>query len=57
MAVAAAVVLTLRGLGTIQAAVVPPDDATLLTRLVDPYFLLGGVLFALVARRAGRGTG
>ena len=54
LAWAAAVVLGLRGLGTIQALVAPPDDATLLTRLVDPYFLLGGVLFALLARDAAR---
>jgi hypothetical protein len=53
MAVAAAVILTVRGLGTVQALVAPPDDATLLTRLVDPYFLLGGLLFAVIARRAG----
>jgi len=31
--------------------VAPPDDATVLTRLVDPYFLVGGLLFALLARR------
>jgi len=53
MAFAAAVVLFLRGLGTIQALVAPPDDATVLTRLVDPCFLLGGVLFAILARRPG----
>jgi len=33
------------GLGTVQALVAPPDDATALTRLVDPFFLLGGLLF------------
>jgi hypothetical protein len=38
--------------GTVQALIAPPDDATLLTCLVDPYFLLGGVLFALLARAA-----
>ncbi len=63
MAWAACVVLGLRGLGTIQALVAPADDATTLTRLVDPFFLLGGVLFGLVAywasahdRRAGATT-
>jgi len=50
MAWAACVVLSLRGLGTIQALVAAPDDATTLTRLVDPFFLLGGVLFGLLAR-------
>ncbi len=49
MAWAACVLLGLRGLGTIQALVAPPDDATTLTRLVDPFFLLGGVLFGLLA--------
>lgn len=52
LAWAAAAVLGLRGLGTVQALIAPPDDATLLTRLVDPYFLLGGMLFALLARAA-----
>lgn len=47
----ACAVLSLRGgAGTIQALVQPPDDATLLTSLVDPYFLLGGILFGLLAR-------
>jgi hypothetical protein len=54
MAWGAALVLGLRGLGTVQALIAPPADATALTRLVDPYFLLGGVLFALLARRASR---
>ncbi len=55
LALVACGVLALRGLGTIQALLWPPDDATLLTRLVDPWFLLGGVLFGLVARGAARG--
>lgn len=46
---AAAVVLGLRGLGTLQALIAPSDDATTLTRLVDPFFLLGGALFGLLA--------
>lgn len=50
LAWAVCAVLALRGLGTIQALIAPPDDATTLTRLVDPFFLLGGVLFGLVAR-------
>lgn len=50
MALVACGVLTLRGLGTVQALLWPPDDATLLTRLVDPYFLVGGMLFGFVAR-------
>lgn len=49
MAWGACVLLGLRGLGTIQALVAPPEDATTLTRLVDPFFLLGGLLFGLVA--------
>ncbi len=55
MAAAAALVLGLRGLGTVQALIAPPADATVLTRLVDPYFLLGGVLFGLLAWRATTG--
>lgn len=48
----------LRGLGTVQALVAPPGDATTFTRLVDPFFLLGGVLFFMVARGArGRSVG
>lgn len=57
MAWAACVLLGLRGLGTIQALVAPPDDATTLTRLVDPFFLLGGVLFGLLAAWARRSEG
>lgn len=53
MAWAAAVVLGLRGLGTIQALIAPPDDATTLTRLADPFFLLGGALFGMLAWKAG----
>lgn len=49
MAWTACVLLTLRGLGTIQALIVPSEDATTLTRLVDPFFLVGGLLFGLVA--------
>ena len=56
LAWAACVVLSVRGLGTIQALVQPPDDATVLTRLVDPYFLLGGILFGLVARTGANTT-
>jgi hypothetical protein len=52
MAWAAAVVLGVRGLGTIQALIATSDDATTLTRLVDPFFLLGGTVFGLVAWRA-----
>ncbi len=54
MAWGAALVLGLRGLGTVQALIAPPADATVLARLVDPYFLLGGALFALLAWRASR---
>ncbi len=57
MAWAAAVVLGLRGLGTIQALIAPTDDATTLTRLVDPFFLLGGALFGLLAWRAAGDRG
>lgn len=49
MAWAACWLLALRGLGTVQALVAPPDEATTLTRLVDPFFLLGGLLFGFVA--------
>jgi len=54
MAWAACWLLALRGLGTVQALVAPPDDATTFTRLVDPFFLLGGLLFGLVARGSAR---
>jgi len=50
----ACLVLGLRGLGTIQALLAPPADATTLTRLVDPFFLLGGALFGLLAHRSAR---
>lgn len=50
MAWMACLVLSLRGLGTIQSLVAPTADATTLTRLVDPFFLVGGVLFGLLAR-------
>lgn len=54
LAWAACVILALRGLGTAHALIAPPEDATTLTRLVDPFFLLGGLLFGLVAASAGR---
>lgn len=54
MAWIASLVLGLRGLGTIQALLAPPEDATTLTRLVDPFFLLGGVLFGLLAHGSTR---
>ncbi len=46
-----------RAARTIQALVAPPGDATTLTRLVDHFFLLGGVLFGWLAwRTAGDRT-
>jgi len=55
MAWMACLVLSLRGLGTLQALVAPTTDATTRTRLVDPFFLVGGVLFGFLARGSAPG--